>query len=69
MLAAKAKYLVVAGGAFPSGPAEAHIRGDLPAFQLKGTGWYVTDYAKGGAKPASVALISRPRISWPAALI
>jgi len=24
-----------------------------PAFQLKGTGWYVTDYAKTGAKPAS----------------
>ena len=23
------------------------------AFQLKGTGWYVTDYAKAGAKPAS----------------
>jgi putative FmdB family regulatory protein len=21
-----------------------------PAFQLKGTGWYATDYAKGGAK-------------------
>ena len=21
-----------------------------PAFQLKGTGWYVTDYGKGGAK-------------------
>jgi putative FmdB family regulatory protein len=24
-----------------------------PAFQLKGTGWYVTDYAKAGAKPTS----------------
>jgi len=24
-----------------------------PAFQLKGTGWYVTDYAKAGAKPLS----------------
>src|SRR5579864_8494289 len=24
-----------------------------PAFQLKGTGWYVTDYAKSGAKPVS----------------
>ncbi|MEQ1947839.1 MAG: FmdB family zinc ribbon protein [Bryobacteraceae bacterium] len=23
-----------------------------PAFQLKGTGWYVTDYAKGGNKGA-----------------
>lgn len=26
-----------------------------PAFQLKGTGWYVTDYAKSGAKPVSDA--------------
>jgi putative FmdB family regulatory protein len=26
-----------------------------PAFQLKGTGWYVTDYAKAGAKSASDA--------------
>src|SRR3954469_15325155 len=24
-----------------------------PAFQLKGTGWYVTDYAKAGAKTGS----------------
>lgn len=24
-----------------------------PAFQLKGTGWYVTDYAKAGAKSSS----------------
>ena len=24
-----------------------------PAFQLKGTGWYVTDYGKSGAKPVS----------------
>lgn len=23
-----------------------------PAFQLKGTGWYATDYGKGGVKPA-----------------
>jgi len=23
-----------------------------PAFQLKGTGWYATDYGKGGTKPA-----------------
>jgi putative FmdB family regulatory protein len=23
-----------------------------PAFQFKGTGWYVTDYAKGGKTPA-----------------
>ena len=24
-----------------------------PAFQLKGTGWYVTDYGKGGTKPSA----------------
>jgi putative FmdB family regulatory protein len=24
-----------------------------PALQFKGSGWYVTDYAKGSAKPAS----------------
>jgi putative FmdB family regulatory protein len=24
-----------------------------PSFQFKGTGWYVTDYAKGGSSPAS----------------
>jgi purine nucleosidase len=33
LLVAKAKYLVVAGGAFPSGPAEAHIKADIPAFK------------------------------------
>jgi hypothetical protein len=33
LLAARAKYLVVAGGAFPSGPADAHIQADLPAFR------------------------------------
>ena len=26
-----------------------------PAFQLKGTGWYLTDYGKGGTKPAPVS--------------
>jgi predicted nucleic acid-binding Zn ribbon protein len=24
-----------------------------PAFQFKGTGWYVTDYGRGGKTPAS----------------
>jgi len=24
-----------------------------PAFQFKGTGWYVTDYAKSGSRPAA----------------
>src|SRR5882724_5947786 len=30
-----------------SGPVEKLI--SAPAFHFKGTGWYVTDYAKGGA--------------------
>ena len=31
LIAAKIKYLVVAGGAFPEGPAEAHIKADIRA--------------------------------------
>jgi len=31
LIAAKIKYLVVAAGAFPDGPAEAHIKADIPA--------------------------------------
>jgi hypothetical protein len=33
LLVAKARYLVVAGGTFPSGPVEAHIKADIPAFK------------------------------------
>src|SRR5579871_4350515 len=25
----------------------------VPSFQFKGTGWYVTDYGRGGSKPSS----------------
>jgi len=32
------------------GPTERLL--SAPAFHLKGTGWYVTDYGKGGSKPA-----------------
>jgi inosine-uridine nucleoside N-ribohydrolase len=31
LIAAKIKYLVVAGGAFPAGPAETHIKADIAA--------------------------------------
>ena len=31
-----------------------------PAFQLKGTGWYATDYAKSGAKAAAPDTESKP---------
>ena len=33
------------------GPIEQLI--SAPAVQFKGSGWYVTDYAKGGAQPGS----------------
>jgi len=32
------------------GPVERVL--SAPAFQLKGSGWYATDYGKGGKKPA-----------------
>jgi putative FmdB family regulatory protein len=32
--------------------APVHRLMSAPAFQFKGTGWYVTDYAKGGNVPA-----------------
>lgn len=34
-----------------------------PAFQLKGTGWYVTDYGKGGAKSTDSSTESKPAAS------
>lgn len=30
-----------------------------PAFQLKGSGWYVTDYGKGGSKPSDSSAESK----------
>jgi hypothetical protein len=39
LIAAKVKYLVVAGGAFPSGPAEAHIKGDIAAARKVFADW------------------------------
>ncbi len=32
---------------------EVHRMISAPALQFKGTGWYVTDYGKGGKSPAS----------------
>lgn len=34
------------------GKAEFHKQLSAPAFQLKGTGWYVTDFRDNGTKPA-----------------
>ncbi len=45
----------------PRGCKECGFRGELkkaisaPAFHLKGSGWYVTDYGKGGKKKAAGA--------------
>jgi putative FmdB family regulatory protein len=37
-----------------------HKLQSAPAFQFKGTGWYVTDYAKSGKGEASGAKDSKP---------
>ena len=47
LIAAKVKYLVVAGGAFPSGPAEAHIQADIPAARKVFAGWPTPIFASG----------------------
>lgn len=40
------------------GPVEKLL--SSPAIQFKGTGWYVTDYAKSGAKPGSSSSSAKP---------
>ncbi len=37
-----------------------------PALQFKGTGWYVTDYAKGNGSPSSAKPKKEPAASKPA---
>ena len=39
----------------PDCPGEAKKLLSVPAIQFKGVGWYVTDYGKGGEKPATAA--------------
>jgi putative FmdB family regulatory protein len=39
----------------PECPGEARRLLSAPAIQFKGAGWYVTDYGKGGEKPAATA--------------
>jgi hypothetical protein len=46
-IAAKIKYLVVAGGAFPDGPAEAHIKADIPAARKVFSEWPTPIVASG----------------------
>jgi len=40
------------------GPVEKLL--SPPAIQFKGNGWYITDYAKKGARPAETAPGSKP---------
>jgi hypothetical protein len=46
-IAAKVKYLVVAGGAFPAGAPEAHIRADIPAARRVFAEWPTSIVASG----------------------
>jgi hypothetical protein len=54
LLVAKAKYLVVAGGAFPSGPAEAHIKADVPAFKKVLAQWPTPIFFSGNEVGAAI---------------
>ena len=37
----------------------------VPALQFKGTGWYVTDYGRGGVKPSSTENAGSKPVSKP----
>jgi inosine-uridine nucleoside N-ribohydrolase len=47
LIAAKVKYLVVAGGAFPAGPAEARVKADIPAAKKVFAEWPTAIVASG----------------------
>lgn len=47
LIAAKVKYLVVAGGAFPEGPPEAHMRADIAAARKLFAEWPTPIVASG----------------------
>ena len=55
LVAAKVKYLVFAGGAFPDGPPEAHVRADIPAARKLFAEWptpiIASGYEVGAALP------------------
>jgi hypothetical protein len=54
VIAAKIKYLVFAGGAFPSGPAEAHIKADIPAARRVLAEWPTPIIASGTEVGAAI---------------
>ncbi len=46
--------------ACPRCGADMHRLLGVPALQFKGSGWYVTDYGKGGRVPSSPAKTEQP---------
>lgn len=54
---------VTAHAEYRESPCNGPVRKLLaaPAIQFKGTGWYVTDYGKGGKKPAKETGDSAPQ--------
>jgi inosine-uridine nucleoside N-ribohydrolase len=58
LIAAKLKYLVVAGGAFPEGAAEPHIQADIPAAKRLFAEWPTPVIAAGVEVGAALAFPS-----------
>ena len=54
LIVAKVKYLVVAGGAFPTGAAEAHIKADIPAARKLFAEWPTPIFASGSEVGAAL---------------
>jgi hypothetical protein len=54
LIVAKVKYLVVAGGAFPDGPAEAHMRADILAARKVFGAWPTPVIAVGNEAGAAL---------------
>jgi inosine-uridine nucleoside N-ribohydrolase len=54
LIAAKIKHLVIAAGAFPEGPAEAHIKADIPAAAKLFAEWPTPIIAAGAEIGATV---------------
>jgi inosine-uridine nucleoside N-ribohydrolase len=54
LIGAKVKYLVVAGGAFPNGPAEAHLKADVPAAKRLFAEWPTPIFVSGAEVGAAI---------------
>jgi purine nucleosidase len=54
LIKAKVKYLVLAGGAFPDGPAEPHVKADIPAARKVLADWPTPVVASGAEVGAAL---------------